>query len=160
MMKKKKIDYLDTVNTLAFIVMSSMVILQVFVRYVLNISIPWTEELARYLLLSITFVGGALAIRDKQHINISIFIEKVPKKFYYYLKLCFDILIILFLIAVLRGAIIMIEVTWGTPVGSISWISSGKLYLILAASIIIMIIYSIKHFIKGIVKIIDINIKE
>jgi len=152
-MKGKKVDYVDVINILAFVVMVLVVLLQVFVRYVMRISVPWTEELARYLLILITFAGGALAIRDKQHISINAIINKLPKKYYYYLMICFDISIIVFLIAVFKGSIIMIKLAWETPVGSISWFTSGKLYLILAVSIVIMLVYSIKQLIENVKKI-------
>jgi len=138
---KRKIDYVNIVNTLAFIVMAIVVLLQVIFRYVMRISVPWTEEFARYLLILITFVGGALAIRDKQHIAVTAILDKLPKKARYYLNKCFNLTIIMFLIAVFKGSIIMVKLTWETPVGSISWLTAGKVYLILPVSMVMMIIY-------------------
>ncbi len=149
-MNKKKIDWINNIVGLAFVLMVIFVLLQVFVRYVLRISVPWTEDAARYLLILITFFGGALAIRDKQHINITVIIDSLSKKVRYYLNICFNIVIILFLIAVFRGSMIMIELTWGTPVGSIHWLSTGKLYLILAVSVLIMVGYLIRNIIDEI----------
>lgn len=140
-MNKRKIDYVNIVNTLAFIVMAIVVLLQVIFRYVMRISVPWTEEFARYLLILITFVGGALAIRDKQHIAVTAILDKLPKKARYYLNKCFNLTIIMFLIAVFKGSIIMVKLTWETPVGSISWLTAGKVYLILPVSMVMMIIY-------------------
>ena len=94
-MNKRKIDYINIVNTLAFIVMAIVVLLQVIFRYVMRISVPWTEEFARYLLILITFVGGALAIRDKQHIAVTAIIDKLPKKARYYLNKCFNLNIVI-----------------------------------------------------------------
>ena len=107
----------------------------------MRISVPWTEEFARYLLILITFVGGALAIRDKQHIAVTAILDKLPKKARYYLNKCFNLTIIMFLIAVFKGSIIMVKLTWETPVGSISWLTAGKVYLILPVSMVMMIIY-------------------
>lgn len=140
-MNKRKIDYVNIVNTLAFIVMAIVVLLQVIFRYVMRISVPWTEEFARYLLILITFVGGALAIRDKQHIAVTVILDKLPKKARYYLNKCFNLTIIMFLITVFKGSIIMVKLTWETPVGSISWLTAGKVYLILPVSMVMMIIY-------------------
>jgi len=136
---KRKVDYVNIITILAFIVMVIVVLLQVIFRYVMRISVPWTEEFARYLLILITFVGGALAVRDKQHIAVTAIINKFPRKIRYYLNKCFNISIILFLVAVFKGSIIMVKLTWETPVGSISWLTSGKLYLILPISIVIML---------------------
>lgn len=147
-MNKRKVDYVNIITILAFIVMVIVVLLQVIFRYVMRISVPWTEEFARYLLILITFVGGALAIRDKQHIAVTAIIDKLPKKARYYLNKFFNISIILFLITVFRGSIIMVKLTWETPVGSIGWLSTGKIYLILPVSITMMIIYLLNQLIN------------
>lgn len=147
-MNKRKVDYVNIITILAFIVMVIVVLLQVIFRYVMRISVPWTEEFARYLLILITFVGGALAIRDKQHIAVTAIINKLPKKAPYYLNKFFNISIILFLITVFRGSILMVKLTWETPVGSIGWLSTGKIYLILPVSITMMIIYLLNQLIN------------
>lgn len=51
---------------------------QVFSRYVLQDSISWTEELARYILVYMTFTGTALAAHDNSHINVDFFVNSLP----------------------------------------------------------------------------------
>jgi len=53
-----------------------IVCFQVFTRKVLGFSLSWTEELARFLLIWITFVGSALAVRNRAHMGILFFVEK------------------------------------------------------------------------------------
>ena len=43
---------------------------QFFTRYALNDSAAWTEEIARYLLICIVFVGIASAVRRTRHIHV------------------------------------------------------------------------------------------
>src|SRR6201988_4879152 len=53
--------------SLAFIVF-----LQFFTRYVLNDSLAWTEEVARYALMWIVFIGGAMVTRGNSHIAVEL----------------------------------------------------------------------------------------
>jgi TRAP-type transport system small permease protein len=48
------------------------VFLQFFTRYVLNDSLAWTEEIARYGLMWIVFVGGAMVTRRNSHIAVEL----------------------------------------------------------------------------------------
>src|SRR5262245_9090285 len=46
-----------------FWLLAATVFYQFFTRYVLNDSAAWTEEIARYLLIAMVFVGTAAAVR-------------------------------------------------------------------------------------------------
>src|SRR5512139_3133792 len=55
---------------LAFVLFWSLafiVFLQFFTRYVLNDSLAWTEEIARYALIWVVFIGGAMVTRRNTH---------------------------------------------------------------------------------------------
>ena len=52
-------------------IMVSNVAIGVFYRYVLNNSLSWTEELARYLMVWFAYIGMAMAFRDESHVNVS-----------------------------------------------------------------------------------------
>ena len=60
--------------------MTVIVAVQVFFRYVLNQSLFWSEELARYLLVWLSFLGASVAYRRKAHPGIDILQAKMPVK--------------------------------------------------------------------------------
>jgi len=57
-----------------------IMIVQVFFRYVLNHSIYWSEEIVRYLFIWFVFIGGAIILRDNDHIGIDYFIQQLPSR--------------------------------------------------------------------------------
>jgi len=60
---------------LAFVIFWSLafiVFLQFFTRYILNDSLAWTEEIARYGLMWVVFIGGAMVTRRNTHIAVEL----------------------------------------------------------------------------------------
>ena len=134
-------NLLDTVVTLIFVFMLFCAIMQVVFRYVLQVSVPWTEEAARFALILVTFWGAAAAIREKEHITILAVFERIPTRPRMALQAVFIIAIAFFLFNVFMGSFKMVKLTWNTPVGSISWLTTGKVYLFLPSGIILMMVY-------------------
>ena len=69
----------DYVVLLVFWVLAAVVFAQFFSRYVLNSSIAWTEEIARYLLICVGFLGSVMAVRKRTHIYVEVFYRFMPK---------------------------------------------------------------------------------
>jgi TRAP-type transport system small permease protein len=60
---------------IAFVIFWSLafiVFLQFFTRYVLNDSLAWTEEVARYGLMWVVFIGGIMVTRRNTHIAVEL----------------------------------------------------------------------------------------
>ncbi|MDG4674867.1 TRAP transporter small permease [Shinella sp. 838] len=68
----------DILAFIIFLVMAGVTFLQFFSRYVLNDSIAWTEEIARYLLMTVTFVGAAIVFRRRSNIAVEIIVDALP----------------------------------------------------------------------------------
>ena len=62
----------DWVAIVIFWSLAFIVFLQFFTRYVLNDSLSWTEEIARYGLMWIVFIGGILVTRRNTHIAVEL----------------------------------------------------------------------------------------
>ncbi len=78
MKRKEKIArWLENVQTYSCIfflsLMSVIVIVQVFSRYVFNFSFVWAEELVRYLMIWMVMFGAALVQSKNEHIRIDFF---------------------------------------------------------------------------------------
>ena len=69
----------DWIAFVFFWALSSVIFLQFFTRYAMNDSASWTEEIARYLLICITFVGAAIGVRKNNHIQVDFLYRIFPK---------------------------------------------------------------------------------
>ncbi|MCK4241822.1 MAG: TRAP transporter small permease subunit, partial [Candidatus Atribacteria bacterium] len=56
------------------------VLLTVISRYIITISIPWTEELARYLMIWIAFLAGSLGLKKGVHVGIVFLVRKTSPR--------------------------------------------------------------------------------
>ena len=63
------------------VVIACVIAAGVFFRYVLNDSLSWSEELAKYAMLWMVFLGAPIALRTGGHPNIEILLNLVPRRF-------------------------------------------------------------------------------
>jgi len=59
-------------------ILISILLLQIFFRYVLNDALQWTDELAVYTLVWTVFIGAFMLIRNWEHITITVFANMLP----------------------------------------------------------------------------------
>jgi TRAP-type C4-dicarboxylate transport system permease small subunit len=79
-----------------FWLLAATVFYQFFTRYVLNNSASWTEEIARYLLICMVFIGIAAAVRTTRHIHVDFVYRLVPEPVGRVLATLVDVVKILF----------------------------------------------------------------
>ena len=87
----------DWVAFILFWVLAGVVFLQFFTRYVLNDSIGWTEEIARYLLIAVAFIGGGMAVRRMSHIHVEFLYVFLSRRAAFALSTAVDALRVMFL---------------------------------------------------------------
>lgn len=104
---------LDVVISTFFAFILLITILQVILRYVFNTSVLGGNEAMEALFIYTTAIGAAVAVRRRQHINISYFVELLPPP----LQRLTDIAVHL-LIALLNGVMIYYSITWISKVGT------------------------------------------
>jgi TRAP-type C4-dicarboxylate transport system permease small subunit len=79
-------------------VIVGMVTTEVILRKLFGSSLIFTEELARYLMVWIVFLGSVLAIRDGAHIRISFFVKRFSDRVQIWIAFIAHLLTVLFLV--------------------------------------------------------------
>ena len=64
---------------LMMVVMSVIVLFGVFNRFIFKIPISWTEEIAKYLLIWISLIGSAVAVRIGGHVGVGLIVTKLKE---------------------------------------------------------------------------------
>lgn len=113
----------------AFVVMLVATVSQVMFRYVLMISVSWTEELARILFVVSMFLGLAVATLRGEHIVVDFLLKRFRPPTVSVLQTLFALAAIAFLLVLGWGAIVMAKATWGTYFVAIGWFRLGYVYL-------------------------------
>ena len=68
---------------------SILVFIQVVMRYVFSSSLSWSEELARYLFVWMTYIGTSYAVKLDKHMEVDSFVSALPagiRKYFHLLK--------------------------------------------------------------------------
>lgn len=95
--------------------MAAVILLQIFMRYVIENPLVWGDEVIRILMVWITFLGATLAYRTKSHIAInslenSEFVRSRPN-FGKVLSLGIEFFILIGSLALLIGGIVILSQT-------------------------------------------------
>ena len=85
---------------LAATTLVTIVTTEVVLRYGFKHSLIFTEELSRYLMVWIVFLGSALAVRDGAHIHINFLIKRFNQRTQKWLRLSAHALTLVFLVFV------------------------------------------------------------
>jgi TRAP-type C4-dicarboxylate transport system permease small subunit len=102
---RKLARFEDAFLIFIFIAMAITLFLQVIFRYSLNMPLVWSEELSRYLLVWITFLGINFGIRRNKHIKMEIVFNLIPPNFQTIAAVGTQIFIILTILYFLGGAV-------------------------------------------------------
>ncbi len=133
--------FLEVVTMVCFIGMLLATGGQVLFRYALQISVPWTEELARILFIQTMFFGIAIAIRENEHIIVDFLFKKMNIRLQAVGQIAYNAVIFIFLCFLARGTLAMTKMTWGSYMIALDWIRTGYLYMGEFIAIIFMMLY-------------------
>jgi TRAP-type transport system small permease protein len=120
----------------------------VFFRYFLHIGLGWTEELARYLQVWMTFVGATIAVKRWAHFQLTIVDQWIPPAMRRFTRV-FAILVVMTLAAIMiKHGLDITRVTWNQTSPVLGW-PIGYLYLLAPVSGVLMEIFALRHLVRA-----------
>ena len=140
--------FLDAFCVVCMALILLLVIVQVVMRYVFNSPLTWSEELAVYIMVWMTFAGSVICMRDKEHIDVTILVDYLPRVLQK-LAIIFSRLAsaVFLLIVIYYGFDFVLENRVVTSAAN--QINMGLVYSIIPLSCIGMLYYVIRSIVKG-----------
>jgi TRAP-type transport system small permease protein len=121
--------------------MTIIIALQIFYRYILNDPLSWTEEIARYLMIWICFLGSAMALKYGEHISVSFIRERFAPSIRQAVGFCIEITVLaFFVLATWEGIVITIQVS--EQQAPATWISMAWAYSCIPVGCFIMMFHT------------------
>ena len=96
---------------LGVVVMTAVVVVDVFLRYFFNKPLLFSDEITIYCMIYITFVGAAFTMKLRRHVNVDLLLIHLPKRCQLWLDVATK----------LAGTIVIFIITWYTA----GWVLSN-----------------------------------
>ena len=91
--------------------MTIVVFLQVVFRYFLIRPLYWSEELARYLFVWISFLGATLSVHRHAHFGMDFFFKMLPERWRRFLTLVIYLLMEVVVVVLLVQGVVLVQKT-------------------------------------------------
>lgn len=154
------LDFISAVVRYVILVMTTcifiIVLFTVFSRYLFNYVASWSEEVPRYLLVWIGFLGGALAVRQDEHIGFDYIFNKLPPTGQKILRLLLNLGIVIIGLIMLVYGIDFVKQFGGDWMESIPFTNTW-FYISLPISGALILLYILREQIKGVIALLNRN---
>jgi len=131
--------------------MTVAVCLQILFRYVFNAPLGWTEEMARFAFVWVSFFGASALMRVREHINVTIFLDRFPPRLRaaaeFFANICAVICVYFFLV----GGLALATNEW-RQLAPATEIPMGWIYLAIPVSAALMAIWVVIQTIEAVLR--------
>ncbi|HEX6723437.1 MAG TPA: TRAP transporter small permease [Burkholderiaceae bacterium] len=120
--------------------MALLVFANVVGRYVFNHSFVWAEELSRYMMVWVGFLGAGLVLRVGAHIAVDVFQDLLPRRAAQVLRVAVVAVLAIALLAMLWLGGQYVQFAWGQETPVLNW-NFGLVYLAIPFGALLMLVY-------------------
>ncbi|HEX5932626.1 MAG TPA: TRAP transporter small permease [Pseudorhizobium sp.] len=128
------------------VLMTGIVMWQVFVRFVLNWSNTWTEITAVMLMSWFIFLGAAVGVRENYHLGFDVLLYALPPEGKKYLRAISDLVVLAFSIGMLIYGIQLVQLQWPARMPALG-IPEGVRYIPLAFGGLLISLFALERLV-------------
>jgi len=122
------------------LVMTVTVSLQIVFRYVFNIPLGWSEEMARFSFVWVSFFGASALMRVREHVNVTVFVDNFPPRLRAVCVLVANLCALIFAYYFVVGGIALTTNEWAQLAPAMQ-IPMGWVYMVIPISAVLMAIW-------------------
>ncbi len=141
------VKWSDIPALVIFWILFFIVALQFFTRYVLNDSLGWTEEIARFFLIFLAYVGSITCVRKGSHIYLEFFYRYLPVSFIKPLAIFCELVVTVFFSTAGYLCIGLAQRTFAQRMISVD-LPKGIIYWVVVVACFAMAVFSFINIIK------------
>ncbi|MBC7330916.1 MAG: TRAP transporter small permease [Synergistetes bacterium] len=94
---------------LLLVLISCVMLLQVFMRYVVGASLSWAEEFCRYLFVWSSLLSIGYSIREKTILRVDSLVEAMPLRIKRWFRIAIEVVVLVFFLYLFIKAIPVVE---------------------------------------------------
>jgi TRAP-type C4-dicarboxylate transport system permease small subunit len=147
--EKRILKLVEIITVILLILLVLLTAFQVIFRFI-KVSAPWTEELARFCYIYVTFFGSVLLIKESGHIVIDFMLNRLSKNKRRMMETFINVIIIIFLAIAIYGGINTLKVNSVVSAASLKWFKMNYVYGGVILGFILMFVFQIANIIKSI----------
>lgn len=154
-LKEWRVKFFAAMEAVVFVLVLALVVLivlQVFTRYVMHAALPWTEEVARMVLVWTVMLGAAIAMERNEHYAITVLSDRFRGAMRVWVLVITNLLGLVFLAALAYHGAEYMSANMKTTYVS-TQVSRGWVYLALPVGSVIMsaslVLHSIEVWYEG-----------
>lgn len=134
---------------IALLVMTVVIPIGIFSRYVLNRGESWPEPIAIICMVTFTFIGAAVGYRAGSHIAVNMLTDRLPLAMKNICARVVDLLMLLISCLIFWYSYLLCMELWEQPVAEFPRLTSGESYLPLPIGSAILILFVLERLLFG-----------
>lgn len=137
------------ISGLALLVMTVIIPIGIFARYVLNSALDWPEPISIICMVTFSFVGAAVGYRAGSHIAVSMLTDRLSDSGKTVCRYITDVLMLLISLFILYYSTQLCIELWEQPVAEFPFFTAGQTYVPLPIGSLITVLFVIERMCFG-----------
>ncbi len=139
---RKGYIYFRVTLTLVFLLMILVTVVGILGRQIrpyYQLDTLWTSTVSTALLITVIFLGTAVAEIEDEHIEVTVFRDRIVSTVPAFMYLI-NALVIAFAAVVSYSGVLAARRQWGVPFADLLWLNTGWLYLTIATGFFLVMV--------------------